>query len=86
MVESTVTTGGTTTGYIHVHLPQQGWECPRCRKINAPWLAQCPCPAAIISSPTVQPWTWPTSGETNSTADSSKLTVIQATQEDASHV
>lgn len=24
--------------------PQQGWECPRCGKINAPWISQCNCP------------------------------------------
>ena len=22
---------------------QQGWECPRCGNINAPWVAQCNC-------------------------------------------
>lgn len=22
---------------------QQGWQCPRCLKINAPWVSQCPC-------------------------------------------
>lgn len=21
----------------------QGWECPRCRKVNAPGMPQCPC-------------------------------------------
>lgn len=23
--------------------PQQGWECPRCGRINAPWVQQCSC-------------------------------------------
>jgi hypothetical protein len=23
--------------------PQQGWECPRCHRINAPFVAQCTC-------------------------------------------
>ena len=23
--------------------PQQGWECPRCGRINAPWIQQCSC-------------------------------------------
>lgn len=22
---------------------QEGWLCPRCQKINAPWVSQCPC-------------------------------------------
>ena len=22
---------------------QQGWECPRCGRINAPWVRQCDC-------------------------------------------
>lgn len=22
---------------------EQGWECPRCRAINAPWREQCNC-------------------------------------------
>lgn len=22
---------------------QQGWQCPVCGKVNAPWVAQCPC-------------------------------------------
>jgi len=21
-----------------------GWECPRCHKINAPWMSSCDCP------------------------------------------
>ena len=24
-------------------LNKKPWECPRCNKINAPWLAQCTC-------------------------------------------
>lgn len=23
--------------------PQQGWECPRCRRINSPSMLQCTC-------------------------------------------
>ena len=39
------TTGKTTTsGYSYTYSsPQQGWECPRCGRINAPWMSQCCC-------------------------------------------
>jgi hypothetical protein len=35
---------GTTYYGIPVNAgPQQGWQCPLCRRVNAPWLAQCTC-------------------------------------------
>ena len=34
---------GVQSSYMPVQ-PQQGWECPRCGKINAPWISQCNCP------------------------------------------
>ena len=30
-------------GYYDTIPPQQGWECPRCSRVNAPWLAVCGC-------------------------------------------
>jgi len=33
----------TTTSCSHPYYAQQGWECPRCHKINAPWVSQCNC-------------------------------------------
>ena len=42
---NTSTTGKTTSseyGYTY-SIPQQGWECPRCGRINAPWISQCFC-------------------------------------------
>lgn len=27
--------------------PMQGWECPRCHRIHAPWVASCDCPPAV---------------------------------------
>ena len=42
------TTGKTTTSqwqtYNH-YKAEQGWECPRCGRINAPWVRQCDCSA-----------------------------------------
>jgi hypothetical protein len=31
----------------------KGWECPRCRAINSPWVTQCPCnsPSTIKMTP-----------------------------------
>ena len=47
---SSTTTGTSTTGKttcsgwnITYSTPQQGWECPRCGRINAPWMSQCCC-------------------------------------------
>ena len=31
----------------HVNIPclnaQQGWICPKCGRVNAPWIGTCPC-------------------------------------------
>ena len=46
--DPTVTSAGTSTS-ITWHCPyvqpraEQGWECPRCGRINAPWVRQCDC-------------------------------------------
>ena len=50
MVQTTTTstdTNTTTTAsqwqtYNH-YRAEQGWECPRCGRINAPWVRQCDC-------------------------------------------
>ena len=36
-------------------LAQQGWECPRCHKVNAPWMPHCTC-----NQETKLTWTQPT--------------------------
>ena len=47
MVQTTTTTSGTSDNKIYEwHCPyqpkaEQGWECPRCGRINAPWVRQC---------------------------------------------
>ena len=28
---------------------QQGWICPRCGRVNAPWVMQCPCKSEVIT-------------------------------------
>jgi len=29
---------------------EKGWECPRCGRINAPWVRQCDCPPSTTST------------------------------------
>lgn len=39
-------TGSTTTSQWPAYNPaktDRGWECPRCNRINAPWVRQCDC-------------------------------------------
>lgn len=36
------TSSGQYLNY-HIYNPQQGWQCPVCGKILAPWLSECPC-------------------------------------------
>ena len=42
---STVGTSTSTTWQCPYYKPkaEQGWECPRCGRINAPWKSQCEC-------------------------------------------
>ena len=48
MVQTTNTTTDTSTTntsscpYLRPKA-EQGWECPRCGRINAPWVRQCDC-------------------------------------------
>lgn len=51
---STTSTGtSTTTSQWQTYNPynaERGWECPRCGRINAPWVRQCDC------SPSTSTW------------------------------
>lgn len=31
---------------------RQGWECPRCRVVNAPWVVHCDCQMSYPLAPT----------------------------------
>ena len=43
--DSTTGTSTSTTWRYPYTQPkaEQGWECPRCGRINAPWKSQCDC-------------------------------------------
>ena len=43
--ESSTRTSTSTTWHCPYTQPkaEQGWECPRCGRINAPWVRQCDC-------------------------------------------
>jgi len=38
----------------------QGWECPRCGRVNAPWVPQCPCAGCRYTPPQDTGPGWPT--------------------------
>lgn len=49
---TSTSTDTSTTSYIQSSSSniQDGWRCPRCGKINAPWVRQCDC------SPSTSTW------------------------------
>ncbi len=56
--DSTTSTSTGTTWHCPYTQPkaEQGWECPRCGRINAPWVRQCDCSG---SNWTITPdWTY----------------------------
>jgi uncharacterized OB-fold protein len=30
---------------------KMGWECPKCGRVNAPWMPECPCAAGVMVPP-----------------------------------
>lgn len=61
--DSSTTTGTSTTWYCPYNRPkaEQGWECPRCGRINAPWKSSCDCSRnnwTITSDWTYKPEWW----------------------------
>lgn len=60
-VDKSTTTAGTSTNYSYTKpKAEQGWECPRCGRINAPWVRQCDC-SNNWNCPTIT-WTCPGKG------------------------
>ena len=41
--DTTGTGTSTTASQWQTYKAEQGWECPRCGRINAPWVRQCDC-------------------------------------------
>ena len=58
------TSTSTSTSYTYSNTPysaEKGWECPRCGRINAPWVRQCDCSGGnwtITSDWTYKPDWW----------------------------
>lgn len=57
------TSGTTSTTYWTnpSYQSEKGWECPRCKRINAPWVRQCDCNGnnwTITSDWTYKPDWW----------------------------
>lgn len=44
-MKTNISTDMGTTSYTQTPSPniQDGWRCPRCGRINAPWVRQCDC-------------------------------------------
>lgn len=58
----TSTTASQWQTYNH-YKAEQGWECPRCGRINAPWVRQCDCSRSnwtITPDQTYEPEWWKT--------------------------
>ena len=52
-IETTKTVPNSQTpGYFSTQSIQQGWECPRCGQINAPWSSHCDCKRQTITTTT----------------------------------
>ena len=62
-MKTNISTDMGTTSYTQTPSPniQDGWRCPRCGRINAPWVRQCDCSSSnwtITSDQTYKPEWW----------------------------
>ena len=79
--DPTIGTSTTTTSQWQTYTApkaERGWECPRCGRINAPWVRQCDCSRDNLtvtwSSPSIgtDEW-WKTYVTCNGTSASTRL-------------
>lgn len=56
-MKTNTNTDTSTTSYTQASSPsiQDGWRCPRCGRINAPWVRQCDCSPSTWDKITVNP-------------------------------
>ena len=61
-VESNSLTGSNTISYVQVDnsVPQQGWQCPVCKTVWAPFVSSCSkCSSSWQYVPPLSPWSYP---------------------------
>lgn len=56
--DTTGTSTSTTASQWQPYKAEQGWECPRCGRINAPWVRQCDCSTNSWTITTSDGWTY----------------------------
>ena len=39
--------------YIDLNTPNQGWQCPLCKMVHAPWVSYCSCQTYTTNEPII---------------------------------